>query len=478
MSLESHGSRILGQIRAKVFEFRKNTSNSKNSFCYLEEEGPMTMPRFARSWILLSLLVGAATVTFGACSKEEDDGSGTGGNGSGSSPSGTGSKTSTGSGTGSTASATGGNAGTAGAPSNSSGGAATSTTKPPTNVAACQGIPTTPDKIGSLDEVCTPQSEESEPIPADMVILMDRSISNSYAVGSNTATPATNGQLTRWDVLTAGMEALSTAAGDIGASLTFFSLNGSTNSATECNPKDYEVPVVPFATLAENGAEMVAKMKALSPSGLTPTVPALQGALTYAMKLRAADQSREKVVVMISDGYPTICDARTAPDVTAVIKEAMAAPIPIRTFVVGIGSPASMSMAKLNLMTYAVAGGTKTPILLDETAGADGVRAQLENALRNISEQPLACEYKLTPAEGTIIDPERITVTFQPAVGQFQEIPRVAGATGCDKSTNGGWYFDNPVNPTKVTMCPCTCSAFGAGTVNLVYNCKPLLVIQ
>jgi len=443
----------------------------------------MTKPRYLQSWIVLVSLVGAASVAVGACSKQEDSGSstGTGSTGSGASANSTGTKAS---GVGSSASA-GGKTSTVGA----SGGAVattnnststTTTTVGRGSVAACQGMVTTPDKIGSVDQLCTPESEQSEPIPADMVILMDRSISNSYAVNSDQAVAAAAGQTSRWDVLTAGMKAVveSKDMADVGASLTFFSYKGTTDPNVECNVTDYVNPVVAYDKLGVNGAQMVSEMDALSPAGKTPTVPAITGALSYAMQLRLADQSREKVVVMISDGYPTICDQKTAPDVTAIIDRAATDKnVPIRTFVVGIGSANSMTMAKLNLISYASAGKTGQPIVLDEAAGADAVATQLVGALKNISNDPLACEYTVRQTAGTVVDPDLVTVTFQPAVGSFQEIPRVQGLSGCDKSQYGGWYFDNPTAPTKVTMCPCTCSNFGAGTVSIVYNCKPKLTI-
>jgi hypothetical protein len=312
-----------------------------------------------------------------------------------------------------------------------------------------------------------------------MIILMDKSISNSYAIGTSDGTPAATGTLSRWEVLTAGMEALATSkdAADIGASITFFSVNGAEDE--QCDPSSYQKPIVPLGPLSETGPDIVAKMRATTPGGLTPTEPALQGALTYAMQEKAANPEREKVVVLMSDGYPTQCTNKLPSDITAVIAEAAAAPIPIRTFIVGIGDPNKLSTGSFNLKNYARAGKTGTPILVNETEDANATSQQIVNALLNISNKPLACEYEITPpSEGQAIDAERMTVTFQPASGKLQELPRVSGPSACSGSKNGGFYFDNPTNPTKVTVCPCNCAAFGAGTVSLVYGCRPILVIE
>jgi hypothetical protein len=311
-----------------------------------------------------------------------------------------------------------------------------------------------------------------------MVILMDKSISNSYAIGTENASPADAGKLSRWDVLTAGMEALATSpeAAKIGASITFFAVDG--NETTQCDYKNYITPVVAFDTLDVSGPLIVEKMKDLSPGGLTPTVPALLGAHTYAMQLKAADPDREKVVVLMSDGFPTICEKQLPSDVSAEIAQAASADVPIRTFVIGIGDPKTMSSAGFNLKNYARNGRTGAPILIDETADADGIRDQVVTALLNISNKPLECTFPLAPPEGQVINADKMTMTFKPASGGLQELPRVGGLSSCAKSTNGGFYFDNPSNPTKVTVCPCNCAAFGAGTVSLVYGCKPVLTIE
>jgi hypothetical protein len=220
-------------------------------------------------------------------------------------------------------------------------------------------------------------------------------------------------------------------------------------------------------------------MKGLTVGGLTPTEPALRGAHLYAMQLKAADPTREKVVVMISDGFPTLCDKQLPTDITNEIAEAASAKdYPIRTFIIGIGDPDTVSGARFNLINYAKGGRSGSPILIDETQDADGVKKQIVDALLNISNKPLACEYPLVPPNNQVIDVDKMTVTFQPASGSLQELPRVNGVTGCAKSAQGGFYFDSLTNPTKVTVCPCNCAAFGAGHVSLVYGCKPILTIQ
>jgi hypothetical protein len=454
----------------------------------------MTKQRFGRSWLGLGLIAGVLSMALGvSCVKTTDDDDGEGGSSSISPSKGGAQQTSAGNSTGLTSASTGntglargGAASTTGTTKASTTGGSTAKTSGGSaatgNVQACPGVAISSTDINSGIDACNGQSVEAEPLPVDMIILMDRSISNSYAIGSDEAKPAAAGSLTRWQVLTAAMEGLATdkSAAELGASITFFNLNGGSDVATNCDPKGYATPVVPLGLLSATGTQIVAAMTALKPAGLTPTVPALTGVFQYAMAEKKKDPTREKVVVMISDGFPTLCDQKAPSDVANVIKEAAAAPIPIKTFIVGIGSPTTMDGAKFNLQNYARAGNTgRPPFVMDETAGADGVKSQLIQTLLNISSSNLACDYEISPpSPDWTINVDEVKFTYTPSVGAVQEIPKVGSAGTCSSSPNGGWYFDNPTNPTKISVCPCTCTMFGAGKATVVYGCKPNIIIE
>ncbi len=455
----------------------------------------MTMHRSRLSWLNVGLVAGLLALAAGACTKVEDDegssGNGGGGNTTNTTGTGTGTGTSvtgnggaTGTGTG-TATAKGGTTATTTAGKGGTTGTTTSTTVTGTGgaVVACQGVPASEAAaVSGTAEACNGATVEAEPLPVDMIILMDRSISNGYAVGSDTATAAGAGQTTRWQVLTSAMQGLAgnPDAANIGASITFFSINGGSADNPNCDANLYATPIVPLGLLSETGAPIVAAMAALKPAGLTPIVPALTGAFKYAMAEKQKDPTREKVVVMISDGFPTQCTLKNPSDVVNVIQEAATAPVPVRTFIIGIGSPTKMTSAKFNLQNYARAGNTgKPPFVLDEAAGAEAVQNQLITTLLNISNSPLSCEYPISPPSADwVVDPEQVMFTYKPNVGDLQEIPKVPSYTTCGKSPNGGWYFDDPITPTKITLCPCSCANFGAGTATVVYGCKPNITIE
>ncbi len=80
-----------------------------------------------------------------------------------------------------------------------------------------------------------------------------------------------------------------------------------------------------------------------------------------------------------------------------------------------------------------------------------------------ISGSQVSCELNVpAPATGTL-DPNQVNVKYQmggtpPGV----TLPQVSDEAAC--TTAGGWYYDVPSAPTKITLCPSTCSDVQADT--------------
>lgn len=335
------------------------------------------------------------------------------------------------------------------------------------DVAACQGVIPAP-----VSGCVASSAVEARPLKLDLVLLLDRSISMSYAVGSELAAPANSGQLSRWNLLTAGLGAFLSApdiAASVRLSLTVFSYTGSAQQLSECNSADYAQPLVALDTAVENQAPVLSVMQTVVPAGLSPIVPALTGVFQYAMAEQDKDLQREKVVVYVGDGFPTLCDRKSPADVSKLIAEAAAAPTPIRTFIVGFGSPETLQSAQFNLQNYARAGnGSPSPYVIDETAGTQAAKDQLVSALRDIAAASGQCVYALGADP-----PNLVALTRRPSGGELQEVPRVPDRSGCDGSPHGGWYFDDPIAPKFIHECPCTCANRGSGQVSILYGCAP-----
>ncbi len=104
----------------------------------------------------------------------------------------------------------------------------------------------------------------------------------------------------------------------------------------------------------------------------------------------------------------------------------------------------------------AQAGGTNQGIFI----GTGNAQAELLAALKAIQGSQVACEFAMpTSTTGEAVDPYKVNVNYTPGGGSKETLGQVASATDC---ANGGWYYDNPTAPTKITLCPSTCATIQA----------------
>ena len=191
---------------------------------------------------------------------------------------------------------------------------------------------------------------------------------------------------------------------------------------------------MPIGLISEVGTDLAAAMDNVTPGGLTPTVPALQGAISYARSWASNNPGRATTVVLVTDGFPTQCD--NAPEhISEAAKIGYESAEHIRTFVIGVGD-----VAKFNLDNYARSGGTKTAYLTD----AGDVTNTFVDALNNITNRALACEYQLPPPpDGMKLDTGKVQVLYTPSSGDPEEVPSISALSACAKNPNGGWYYDD-----------------------------------
>jgi hypothetical protein len=439
------------------------------------------MARFLRPFVSTVVTLVTAGLVVSACSSDNaDDGglasaggssaqggtggsstggsSATGGSSTGGSSTG-GSSATGGSSTGGSANSTstGGSGGTGGSGTGgSSGGNGGSGAYP---MEACQGLDFDADGQGGEggDGTCTGVSNEAESVPVDLFIMMDRSVSMANVI------PGTS--MTRWQALQQAVEEFaSSSSGDIRAGIGFFGVTGGQDDDIDCDTSRYATPSVEIGDLADVGDDLVAAMTNMKPGGLTPAGPALAGALEYAASWAADNVGRATAVVLVSDGYPTQCQPQSVAALADMAEMAhMNAPF-VRTYVIGLGGD-------FNLDAIALGGGTHQAFLVDEGDFA----SSFTQALGNVANTKIACEYALpTPPDGNQdLDLDKVQVTYTSADDSTEEIPSLTSINGCAKSANGGWYYDDPQDPTSILVCPCTCSRFEAGRVDVRVGCRP-----
>lgn len=327
----------------------------------------------------------------------------------------------------------------------------------------CAGLPFEDQAGGEAGaSACVALSTEAEVTPVDLYIIMDRSVSMGYeAAGTGT---------TRWEAIRAAVEEFvsSSDAGSIGAGIGFFGLSGGSDDDLDCDASNYETPVVPIGPLSEVGEDIVAAIDDTVPGGLTPVLPALEGAIAYAKEWAEDHPERATMVVLVSDAFPTQCSAQVS-DVVDVARAAYEDEPSVRTYAVGLeGAP--------NLDNIARGGGTREGHLVDESNLTDSF---LETLL-NISNAQLACQYQIpaSPDPDLRVDFDEVQIVYTPASGEPEEIPRLESSASCDRNPNGGWFYDNPASPRSIQVCPCTCARFGAGRVEVRLGCKPRLGLR
>lgn len=240
---------------------------------------------------------------------------------------------------------------------------------------------------------------------------------------------------------------------------------------TSCDVADYAKPEVEIALLPGVAPAITGSMDKHTPSGGTPTRPALEGALKYANAFLSKHPTHKAVVVLATDGAPssTECAPNTVPDSVKVAETACKATPSILTFVIGVGKGLT------DLDAVAAAGGTTKAFLVD--TGGDPVKSLLD-AMNKIRATSLACEYLVPPSkDGTPLDYNKVNVSFTKD-GKTTTLLRVANAAACDPVL-GGWFYDDPAKPSHIEICGASCDAFNAagttGEVQILLGCKTLV---
>jgi hypothetical protein len=171
------------------------------------------------------------------------------------------------------------------------------------------------------------------------------------------------------------------------------------------------------------------------------------------------------MVLLVTDGYPTQCSA-AIDEVAEVAREGAEGDPRVRTYVIGIDGTS-------NLEGIARAGGTQRAFLVE----SGDITDSFVQVLLNITSAQLACSYVLpaSPDPDLEIDRDRIQVVYTPeGSDNSEEIPRIESAAACDRQEHGGWYFSG----AGIAVCPCTCSRFGAGRVDVRLGCQPIIGLR
>jgi hypothetical protein len=312
---------------------------------------------------------------------------------------------------------------------------------------------------------CAADSQTASTVPLSIYVLLDQS-------GSMTQ------EGNRWAPVTAALKSFlaGSSLGGVGVGLQYFPLGATMTSDPQiCVAANYSTPDVAVQDMPANDAALAASIdshfftvaQANDPAHWgTPTHPALEGSYAYVRQYLAANPTRRGVLLLATDGAPSkLCDGDSIAEVTALIAAQAAMTPPIQTYVVGIGNVA-------NLNDWATAGGTGHAAFIVDGAGTT-TQDDLAKALDEIRVLALPCDYAIPEPDAGAVDPTKVNVQFTPPGAAATLFPKVDGASSCD-ATQPTWYYDDPVTPTRVVMCPAACNALhqDSAKIDILFGCK------
>ncbi|GAC1554566.1 MAG: hypothetical protein NVS3B10_15920 [Polyangiales bacterium] len=345
---------------------------------------------------------------------------------------------------------------------------------PPANPAS--GVPTG-SSLGDIGpkgtaSACVNDVVSAELAPTNLVIIYDKS-------GSMGDTTTGFDPALKWIPVGTGMKEFfaDPYSTTLRASLQFFPLNDDTIASTCAYA--YGTPAVALTTAADPA--FTRAIDTTKPSGGTPTLPALTGAIAYAKQVAAARPGDKTAVVLVTDGEPGFWDSTQNAFVpgcvdndiahaAAAAKTAFQASPPVPTYVVGVG-------AKLDsLNAIATAGGTTSAVMVD-VADPAKTKADIVNALGAIRKSEVSCDFSIPPSpSGQELDPYSVNVVLTQSNGS----EKVLGySKACE--TNDGWKYDDAAHPSRILLCSSACSdarTSSLGKVSIAYGCKTHVAVQ
>jgi hypothetical protein len=199
----------------------------------------------------------------------------------------------------------------------------------------------------------------------------------------------------------------------------------------------------------------------------------------------------KKVVVLMTDGVPNGGTSEQNQCITATQTEFTKTPPagPITTFAVGIGKYMPLQTSNYDpafMGKLAVAGGAPNPgcdpanvtdpmkmchfQITPGTGTAQQLEMQFKAAIDKIRGLVASCDFALEKPDGGggQIDPGKVNVVYDDGMGHQTVIPQ---------DPNNGWTYDNPQNPTKVSLHGMACDEVKMstkGSVQIVLGCKTI----
>jgi MYXO-CTERM domain-containing protein len=285
-------------------------------------------------------------------------------------------------------------------------------------------------------EACAETSQEATLVPVNMLLMVDTS-----------GSMADDG---KWDATSAAFTTFfqDASSSSLQVALRFWPEGQCDDMA--CDVDACATPTVAVGPLTDGGhrQDLIDAFAAVVPEGPTPMSAALEGAAQWA-RARQMDvgNSEQVVIVLVTDGEPNGCNEAIGA-ISGVAGDAFTMD-GIPTFAVGIEGSLEADMNAI-----ATAGGTDAGFFI----GAANAETELLAALQEIAGKSVDCSFPVPEATdpGSVLDPRLVRVEYTPQGQSASDL--IDKTDGADDCGQGGWYYDDPVAPTTITLCPSTCS--------------------
>jgi hypothetical protein len=302
------------------------------------------------------------------------------------------------------------------------------------------------------DSACAKGTASANLAGVNMFVMFDRSSSMNESAQRNGPS--------RWQLTSTALSSFfaSPDAAGLNVALRFFPHDMPAAGCNQdgCDTNACATPLVALGTLSADMAPADAQEKLLLDATVaaapgmagqgTPISAALSGAYQWASAQHTKTPNENTVVVLVTDGEPNGCDTDIG-NISGLAAAALAKD-GTRTYAIGLTGSQERDMDQI-----AMAGGTTKGIFV-----ADGANTtqDLVNALADIRGAILDCDFAMpVPKPGLAVEVGFINVNFTPGGGKTATLPQVANEGSC--AATPGWYYDNPVNPSRIILCKSTC---------------------
>jgi hypothetical protein len=308
-----------------------------------------------------------------------------------------------------------------------------------------------PDGSSNPDASCGDITEEATKVPLAMYIMLDQS--GSMSSGG------------KWTAAVDGIKQFVQDPGSAGIKVGLQMFPTLADDG-QCNGAGYSTPAVPMGVLPGNATAIINALPSDSNGFDTPTEGALNGLINYC-KVYSGLYPKEKVIALfITDGEPNGCNEAPT-SLASILQNGFTQAPSVLTFSMGMDGADFTLLSQL-----AVAGGTG--VAFDLSSG--GAQALL-GALQSIAGSVIGCDYTIPDSDAGKIDYSKVVVRYTSGdAGTGVELQKVSDQSAC--GTSGGFYYDNPATPTKITLCPASCDQVQADSeakVEVLLGCAVVI---